>query len=142
MTQFLMSLTLPQLCDSNLIEYKDELPLVLPQFFMPRLQDKPQDPIMDTLRMKRESPGRVLAPRLRQSPAEPVKDTLEVKLQESNLDSPEEPSDVFWERTAKEGVRVQVRRQPDERKVVFHTQRPEPNQVLGFIATLFLSNRF
>ncbi|KAH9176655.1 Spc98 family-domain-containing protein [Lactarius sanguifluus] len=64
----------------------DELPHVLPQFFMPRLQDKPQDPIMDTLRIKRESIGR--EPRLR---PEPVKNTVGVKLQGSNLDTPEGP---------------------------------------------------
>ncbi len=109
-----MSLTLPQLCDGNPTEYKDELPHVLPQFFMPRLQDKPQDPIMDTLRIKRESNGR--EPRLR---PEPVKSTVEVKLQESNLDSLEEGSDLFWERTAKERVRVQVRCPPDDGKAVF-----------------------
>ncbi|KAI9442428.1 Spc98 family-domain-containing protein [Lactarius indigo] len=97
-----MSLTLPQLCDGNPTEYKDELPHVLPQFFMPRLQDKPQDPIMDTLRIKRESIGR--EPRQR---PEPVKDTVEVKLQVSNLDSLEEGPDLFWQRMAKEGVRVQ-----------------------------------
>ncbi|KAH8979230.1 hypothetical protein EDB86DRAFT_3089297 [Lactarius hatsudake] len=96
-----MSLTLPQLYDGNPNEYKDELPHVLPQFFMPRLQDKPQDPIMDTLRIKREFTGR--EPRLR---PEPVKNTVEMKLQGSTLDTLEGP-DFFWRRTAKEGVRVQ-----------------------------------
>ena len=108
-----MSLTLPQLCDGNPTEYKNELPHVLPQFFMPRLQDRPQDPIMDTLRINRESNGR--EPRLRQPPAEPVKNTVEVKLH----DSLEEGSDVLWERTAKEGSRVQVRYSPDNRKAIF-----------------------
>ena len=108
-----MSLTLPQLCDGNPTEYKNELPHVLPQFFMPRLQDRPQDPIMDTLRINRESSGR--EPRLRQPPAEPVKNTMEVKSQ----DSLEEGSDVFWERTAKEGARVQVRYPLDNGKAVF-----------------------
>ncbi|KAH9083768.1 Spc98 family-domain-containing protein [Lactarius deliciosus] len=98
-----MSLTLPQLYDGNPTEYKDELPHVLPQFFMPRLQDKPQDPIMDTLRIKRESIGR--EPRLR---PEPVKNTVEMKLQESTLDTLEGP-DLFWRRAAKEGVRSQIR---------------------------------
>ncbi|KAN0129226.1 Spc97 / Spc98 family domain containing protein [Lactarius tabidus] len=96
-----MSLTLPQLYDSDPTEYKNELPHVLPQFFMPRLQDRPQDPIMDTLRIKQESNGR--EPMLRQ-PAEPAKKTVEFKLP----DTLEEGSDVlFWERTAKEGARVQ-----------------------------------
>jgi hypothetical protein len=108
-----MSLTLPQLYDSDPTEYKNELPHVLPQFFMPRLQDRPQDPIMDTLRIKQESNGR--EPMLRQ-PAEPAKKTVEFKLP----DSLEEGSDVlFWERTAKEGARVQVRCPPDDRKAVF-----------------------
>ena len=111
-----MSLTLPQalpqLCEGNPIEYKNKLPHVLPQFFMPHLQDRPQDPIMDTLRIKRESNGR--EPRLRQPPAESVKNT--VNLQEFNLDS---LNDLFWERTAKEGVRVQVRYPPDDGKAVF-----------------------
>ena len=105
-----MSLTLPQLFDSNPTEYK-ELPHVLPQFFMPRLQDRPQDPIMDTLRIKRESNGR--EPRLRQPPAEPV------KLKESYLDTLGEGTDLFWERTAKEGVRVQVRCPPVDGKSYF-----------------------
>ncbi|KAF8271255.1 hypothetical protein EI94DRAFT_1797237 [Lactarius quietus] len=96
-----MSLTLPQLCDGNPTEYKNELPHVLPQFFMPRLQDRPQDPIMDTLRIKQDSNSREL--RLRQPPAKPVKNTVEAKSQ----DSLEEASDVFWERTAKEGAQIQ-----------------------------------
>jgi hypothetical protein len=108
-----MSFTLPQLCDGNPTEYKDQLPHVLPQFFMPRLQDRPQDPIMDTLRIKRESNGRE---QLRQPPTEPVKNTAEVNLQEYNLDSLD---DLFWERTAKEGVRVQVRCPPVDGRAVF-----------------------
>ena len=102
-----MSLALPQLYDSEPTEYKNKLPHVLPQFFMPRLQDRPQDPIMDTLRIKQESNGR--EPRLR-LPAESVKKTVKLKL-------PEEGSDVFWERTAKEGARVQVRSPPDEERL-------------------------
>src|ERR1700733_2005240 len=90
-----MSLTFPQLCNGNPTEYKDELPHVLPQFFMPRLQDRPQDPIMDALRIKRESNDRET--RLRQPPAEPVKSTVKVNLQEYNLDIQDER---FWERTA------------------------------------------
>lgn len=108
-----MSLTLPQLCGGNPTEYKDELPHVLPQFFMPRLQDKPQDPIMDTLRINQESNGR--EPWLRQPPAVLVK---EVKLQESNLDTLEDGPDLFWECTAKERVRIQVRCPPIDGKAV------------------------
>ena len=107
-----MSLALPQLYDSEPTEYKNELPHVLPQFFMPRLQDRPQDPIMDTLRIKQESNGR--ESQLRQ-PAESVKKTVKLKLP----DSLEEESDVFWERTAKEGARVQVRSPTRCGKIVF-----------------------
>ena len=105
-----MNLTLPQICDGNPTEYKNELPHVLPQFFMPRLQDRPQDPIMDTLRIKQEFNTR--EPRLRQPP---VKNTVVVTLQ----DSLEEESDVFWERTAREGARVQVRCPPDDGNAAF-----------------------
>jgi hypothetical protein len=108
-----MNLTLPQLCDGNPTEYKNELPHVLPQFFMPRLQDRPQDPIMDTLRIKQES--NIREPRLGHPLAEPVKNTVEVKPQ----DSLEEGSDVFWERTAREGARIQVRCPPDDGNAAF-----------------------
>jgi hypothetical protein len=98
-----MNLTLPPLLDGDIDEYRDELPQVLPRFFIPRLQDKPQDPIMDALRIERES----RASRHELSPPELVI-ISEANLQESSQGSPEEDLTLFWERAAKEGVRVQV----------------------------------
>jgi hypothetical protein len=96
-----MELTLPPLVfiDVDPGEYKDDLPPVLPRFLIPRLQEKPQDPIMDSLRIARESgPSR---------PASPPSLT-EVKVQECSRGSPEEDSTLFWEHVVKREVRVQV----------------------------------
>ncbi|KAH9994981.1 Spc98 family-domain-containing protein [Russula compacta] len=74
-----MSLTLPLVApaDGDLSTYEDELPQIIPRFFIPRLQEKPQDPIMDALRIERES--RVSRP---EPPLELV-NTVEVKIQET-----------------------------------------------------------
>ncbi len=78
-----------------------DLPQVLPHFFIPRLQEKPQDPIMDALRIERESE----ASRPELPPG--LVNIAEVKVQERSQDSPEEGG-TFWERAVKRGVRVQV----------------------------------
>jgi hypothetical protein len=98
-----MNLTLPPLLDGDLCHYKDELPRVLPRFFMPRLQDKPQDPVMDALRIEQES----RASKLEQPPPE-LTIVSEVEAQEQSHGSPEEHRALFWERAVKEGVRIQV----------------------------------
>ena len=98
-----MNLTLPPLLHHDLGEYKNELPQTLPRFFIPRLQDKPQDPIMDALRIERESK----AFRREQSPPKLVI-TSEVKAQESPQDILGDDPTLFWGRAAKEGVRFQV----------------------------------
>ena len=99
-----MEFTLPSLVpiDIGSSKYKDDLPPVLPRFFIPRLQEKPQDPIMDTLRIARES-----------EPSRPVPlpqplDVVDAKVQERSDASPEEGRALFWERAVKKEVRVQV----------------------------------
>ena len=96
-----MNLTLPPLplVDGNLSRHTDDLPQVLPRFFIPRLQEKPQDPIMDTLRIELESGA---------SQPEPM-NMPEVNVQECSQGSPEEDDILFWERAVKREVRVQVR---------------------------------
>jgi hypothetical protein len=88
--------------DFDLTEYKDELSPVLPRFFIPRLQEKPQDPIMNALRIARESGPSQPVP-----PPEPV-DVVEVKVQDCSNDSPEEGRTLFWEHVVKREVRIQV----------------------------------
>jgi len=88
--------------DFDPIKYKDELPPVLPRFFIPCLQEKPQDPIMDALRIARES-----------GPSQPVHppelvDVVEVKVQDCSNGSPEEECTLFWEHVVKREVRIQV----------------------------------
>lgn len=88
--------------DFDPTEYKDELPPVLPRFFIPRLQEKPQDPIMDALRIARES-----------GPSQPVPppelvDVVEVKVQDRSNGSSEEECALFWEHVVKREVRIQV----------------------------------
>jgi hypothetical protein len=96
-----VTLTLPPLApfDDDLSEYKDDLPQVLPRFFIPRLQEKPQDPIMDALRIERESgasrPG--LPPEL--------VNTVEIRVPTG---SPQEEHALFWEDAVKREVRFQV----------------------------------
>lgn len=99
-----MELTLPPLVavDVDTIQYKDELPPVLPRFFIPRLQEKPQDPIMDTLRIVGGSGPSQSVP-----PPELV-DVVEVKVQDCSNGSPEEERTLFWEHVAKQEVRIQV----------------------------------
>ena len=99
-----MEFTLPPLApiDIGPGENEDDLPAVLPRFFIPRLQDKPQDPIMDTLRIARES---------RQSrPASlpELLDVVDIKVQECSDGSPEKDCTLFWEHAVKKEVRVQV----------------------------------
>jgi hypothetical protein len=96
-----MNLTLPPLAlvDGDPSQYTDDLPQVVPRYFIPRLQEKPQDPIMDALRIERES--RVPLP---EHPSGPV-NIAEVKVQEG---SPEEVCTLFWEHAVKGKVRVQV----------------------------------
>jgi hypothetical protein len=95
-----MNLTLPplSLVDGNLSRHTDDLPQVLPRFFIPRLQEKPQDPIMDTLRIELESGA---------SQPEPM-NMPEVNVQECSQGSPEEDDILFWEHAVKREVRVQV----------------------------------
>lgn len=88
--------------DIDPIEYKDELTPVLPHFFIPRLQEKPQDPIMDALWIARES-----GPSQPVTPPELV-DVLQVKVQDCSNGSPEEEGTLFWEHVAKREVRIQV----------------------------------
>jgi len=88
--------------DIDPIKYKDDLPPVLPRFFIPRLQEKPQDPIMDALRIARES-----------GPSQPVPppelaDVVEVKVQDCSNCPSEEEYTLFWEHVVKQEVRIQV----------------------------------
>lgn len=99
-----MNLTLPPLplIDDDLSQHTDDLPQVLPRFFIPRLQEKPQDPIMDTLRIELESgasqPG----------PPPGLMNMVEVIAQECSQGASEEKGISFWERAVKWDVRVQV----------------------------------
>lgn len=99
-----MNLTLPPLApiDDELNQHTYDLPQVLPRFFIPRLQEKPQDPIMDTLRIELESG----APQPEPPPG--LMNTTEVNVQECSQGSPEEEGILFWERAVKREVRVQV----------------------------------
>lgn len=99
-----MNLTLPPLplVDDDLSRHTDDLPQILPRFFIPRLQEKPQDPIMDTLRMELDSGAS-------QSEPPPVLlNMAEVNVQERSQGSPEEEGVLFWEHTVKREVRVQA----------------------------------
>jgi hypothetical protein len=98
-----MELTLPPLApiETDTRQYKDELLPVLPRFFIPPLQEKPQDPIMDTLRISQES-------RLSRPVPPPEIDVAEVKVQECSHGSPREDSTLSWEHIVKREVRVQV----------------------------------
>jgi hypothetical protein len=99
-----MGFTLPPLAsiDIGLGEYKDDLPPVLPRFFIPRLQEKPQDPIMDTLRITRESgPSRP-------PPLPELLNAVDLKVQDWSDGPPEEDCTLFWEHAVKKEVRVQV----------------------------------
>jgi hypothetical protein len=98
-----MNRTLPPLLGDDLCHYKDELPRVLPRFFMPRLQDKPQDPVMDALRIEREARASKL-----EQPLPELTFVSEVEAQEQSQSFPEEDRTLFWERAVKEGVRIQV----------------------------------
>jgi hypothetical protein len=99
-----MNLTLPPLAllDGDLSQYTDDLPQVLPRFFIPRLQERPQDPIMDALRIERES--RASRPELPPG----LVNLVEVKVQECSQASPEDESTLFWEHAVKGEARVQV----------------------------------
>ena len=99
-----MKLTLPPfaLVDGDLGEHKDELPQIFPRFFIPRLQEKPQDPIMDTIRIQRESGAS-----RPETPPE-IASAVEVNVQEHSRDYAEEDCTLFWEHVAKREVRVQV----------------------------------
>jgi hypothetical protein len=103
-TESAMNLTFPPLplLDGDSSQYTDDLPQVLPRFFIPRLQEKPQDPIMDALRIERDS--RASRPEL---PLELV-NLVEVKVQECSQGPPEEECTLFWEHAVKGEVRVQV----------------------------------
>ncbi|KAI0268619.1 Spc98 family-domain-containing protein [Gloeopeniophorella convolvens] len=83
-------------------DLKDDLLPVRPRFFIPRLQDKPQDPIMDTLRIEQEA----RTSRLEQLPPELV-NLAEMQAQIIVGDSPKEDPDAFWQHAAKAEVRVQ-----------------------------------
>jgi hypothetical protein len=101
-----MNLTLPPLplVDDDLGRHTDtdDLPRVLPRFFIPRLQEKPQDPIMDALRIELEFGASQPEPPPR------LMNIAEVNVQECSQGSPEEEGILFWERAAKREVRVQV----------------------------------
>lgn len=99
-----MSLTLPPLApaDTDFSVYEDELQQIIPRFFIPRLQEKPQDPIMDALRFERES--RVSRP---EPPLELV-NTVEVKIHEHSQGFPEEDCALFWEHVVTKEDQVQV----------------------------------
>lgn len=134
-----MNLTLPPLplVDDDLSQHTDDLPQVLPRFFIPRLQEKPQDPIMDTLRIELESgvsqPGPPLG----------LMNMVEVNVQECSHGFPEEEDILFWERAVKWEVRVQVSElYPLATSQLTQAMRSESNPVMGFITTDILSNRF
>ena len=99
-----MNLTLPPLplADDDFSRHTDDLPQVLPRFFIPRLQERPQDPIMDTLRIEVES-GEL-------QPKHPsgLMNMVEVNVQECSQGSPEVEGISFWEHAVKREVRVQV----------------------------------
>jgi hypothetical protein len=101
-----MNLTLPPLAlvNDDLSRHTDDLPQVLPRFFIPRLQEKPQDPIMDTLRIELESQAGASQPK----PPPGLMNMAEVNVQECSQGSPEEEGALFWERAAKKEVPVQV----------------------------------
>jgi hypothetical protein len=90
-----MNLTLPPfpLIDDDLSQPTDDLSQLLPRVFIPHLQGNPQDPIMDTLRIKLESGLRASQPE-----------------QCARMFSgfPEEEGILFWEHAVKREVRVQV----------------------------------
>jgi hypothetical protein len=109
-----MNLTLPPLAlvDGDLTQYTDDLPQVLPRYFIPRLQEKPQDPIMDALRIEQESRAS------RPEPSPGLVDMVEVTVQECSPGSPKEECTLFWEHVVKREVRVQVSYPVDGREVV------------------------
>jgi len=99
-----MNLTLPPLAllNDDLNRHTDDLPQVLPRFFIPRLQEKPQDPIMDTLRIELESGAS------QSEPPPGLWNMAGVNVQEFSQGSPEEDGILFWERAVKREVQVQV----------------------------------
>jgi hypothetical protein len=99
-----MNLTLPPLplVDGDLSRHTDDLPQVLPRFFIPRLQEKPQDPIMDTLRIELESGAS------QPEPPPGLMNMAKVNVQECSQGSPEEEGILFWEHAIKREVPVQV----------------------------------
>jgi hypothetical protein len=99
-----MNLILPPLplVDDDLSRHADDLPQVLPRFFIPRLQEKPQDPIMDTLRIELESVTS------QPEPLPGLMDTVGINVQECSQGPPEEEGILFWEHAVKREVRVQV----------------------------------
>ncbi|KAI0305518.1 hypothetical protein B0F90DRAFT_1815131 [Multifurca ochricompacta] len=101
-----MTLTLlsPFEGEPELSEYEDELPRVLPRFFIPRLEDRPQDPIMDALRVEREFRLESSLPK-KSSPK--LTNMVEVKVQEPTQDSLEGNSNPLWKRALMEGIQVQ-----------------------------------
>lgn len=98
-----MNLTLPSLplIDDDLSRNTDDLPHVLPRFFIPRLQEKPQDPIMDTLRIELESGSQA-------EPPPGLMNMVEVNVQECPQGSLKEEGILFWEHFVKREVRVQA----------------------------------
>jgi hypothetical protein len=99
-----MNLTLPPLplVDDDLSRHTDDLPQVLPRFFIPRLQEKPQDPIMDTLRIELESGTS------QPEPLPKLMNMAEVNVQGCSQGFPEEEGISFWEHAVKREARVQV----------------------------------
>ncbi|KAI9509181.1 hypothetical protein F5148DRAFT_1283248 [Russula earlei] len=95
-----MDLALPPLApiDDDLGQNKNGLPQFFPRFFIPRLQDKPQDPIMDALRFERKSGSS-----RPETPPE-LLNMAEMKVQGL---SQEEKCTSFWEHAVKKEVRVQ-----------------------------------
>ncbi|KAI0066235.1 hypothetical protein BV25DRAFT_1913006 [Artomyces pyxidatus] len=61
---------LPPLHETELDVSNDELPPLYPRFFVPRLDDKPQDPIMDTLKILRASQTSHPLPHIQVLPSE------------------------------------------------------------------------
>jgi len=135
-----MNLTLPPLApvDDDLNQHADDLPHVLPRFFIPRLQEKPQDPIMDTLRIELESGAS------RPEPLTGLMNIVEVKVQECSQGCPEEEGTLLWEHAVKRELRVQVSYISVQLMTdgLIQTMWLESNQVMGFSTTVILSNCF
>lgn len=101
----MFSHTLPPLDETGWDMAADELQPIHPHFFVPRLSEKPQDPIMDTLKLRahQRSTDRLSAPPL---PLEllALADLMLPPIQD------EDTPNLFWNRAFNSHTHAQVRR--------------------------------